>query len=121
MGGPILGRLGLTPPHAWSSERTVRAARQVAVALQRLLCAVEMQREPASAQIGLELLSRKRLRIEKALGLLAALVEQERRLRAGLDPFRDHLEPEIVRHRDERADDRRILGIVGDLGDEDAV
>ena len=49
------------------------------------------------------------------------LVEQERRLRLRLDPFGDHLEPEIVRHGDQRAHDGGVLGVVGDVAHEAAV
>ena len=74
-----------------------------------------------AAQIGLEFGGRQRLGIEVALRLLALLVQEERRLRGRLHALRDHFEAEIVRHRDQRAHDRGVAGVVGDLADEAAV
>ena len=49
------------------------------------------------------------------------LVEQERGLCRRLDALGDDAEPEVVRHRDQRAHDRGILRVVCDLADEEAV
>ena len=53
--------------------------------------------------------------------LLTAFLQQEGGLRRGLHSLGDHLEIKIVRHGDERADDRGILRVFADLADEAAV
>ena len=55
---------------------------------------------------------------QKSLRLVAALRPQEIGLRDGLHPFGDHPQPEIVRHRDQRANDRDELVVVGKSADE---
>jgi hypothetical protein len=60
-----------------------------------------LDREVSYPEIPLKLGCRKRLGIEKALGLLALLVEQKCRLSVCLDTFGNDFEAEIVRHGDQ--------------------
>ena len=73
-----------------------------------------LQGEPPFAKIAFEIGGRKRHRVEETLRLLAVLVQEKARLRFRLDAFGDDAEPEVVRHRDERAHDGGILGVIGD-------
>src|SRR5712692_1026135 len=91
-------------PQAAAARGAGRAGAGLASAIEALVGGLAPQRQPPGAQIGLEFRRRQRLGIEKTLRVLAALVQQKRGLRRGLDALRDDLEPEIVRHRDKRAD-----------------
>ena len=53
-----------------------------------------------------------------ALRFVAAQQLEEGELLRGFHPFRNHLEPEAVRHGDDRGDDRRVVGIGADIPDE---
>src|SRR5262249_50867106 len=87
-------RVGRLAPSYPTSRRAVCPTRLVPpVAAWPLLRAVERERQRARAQVSLELLRRQRPGKEIPLRLGAALVEQEGRLRAGLDPLGDDLEP----------------------------
>ena len=71
--------------------------------------------------MSLKVIRRQWRRIQEALRLLATLIAQECRLRFGFNPLGNHDEPEIMRHRNERADNRSILCVVADLQYEAAV
>src|SRR5665213_3746154 len=75
---------------------------------------------PIRAQIGFKVTGWHRLGVEVALQLLAFFRTQEGGLRRGFNALGDYLEPEVVRHYDDRAHNGRIFrrGLGGDLAHE---
>src|SRR5262249_3291135 len=67
------------------------------------------------------MLDRLRAADEIALHLVAGFGRQERELRLGLDALRHHRQLEAAAQTDDRADDRRRLRIVLEIGDEGLV
>ena len=71
--------------------------------------------------VRLERRERDGLREIEPLNAVAAFCTQERELLGRLDALGDDLEIERVRHRDHGADDRRVFGLVREIGHERAV
>src|SRR5262249_24586281 len=80
-----------------------------------VLCGRLIKRQVAGPQIHLEISCRQGLGVEVTLRLLTLLLQQKGSLSGSLDPLRNDFETEIVRHRNQRAHDCGIAGVVGDL------
>src|SRR5262245_51274979 len=95
--------------------RSLGLALKLCMRADPLLCGSLIERQMAGSQIRLEISGRQRLGVEVTLRLLTPFLQQKGSLCGSLDPLRNDFETEIVCHRNQRAHDCGIAGVVGDL------